>query len=162
LDLKLLYFTAHYRSFLDFNDDVLSQAKKQRSNIIKKLSRLEYTKLSADNYLDLESQLTTIEGKTLLNQSMEGLLDDLNTSKVLAAINKALHNPNTEVASVIHRLDERLLRLDLFNFKNIGEIINLPLVVSQEIKNLAEQRRDAKQNKDRDTADKIRDELKSK
>jgi cysteinyl-tRNA synthetase len=162
LDLKMLYYTAHYRSFLDFNDDVLSQARKQRENIIKKLSKLEYKKLSADNYLELESQLTTSEAKTLLEQSMEGLLDDLNTSKVLAAINKALHNPSSEISSVIYRLDQKLLRLDLFNFKDVGEITNLPLEISQEIKDLSQKRREAKQNKDRATADKIRDELKSK
>jgi hypothetical protein len=44
---------------LDFNEDGLTQAKKQRSNITKKLSKLEYTQFNADNYLDLESQLST-------------------------------------------------------------------------------------------------------
>jgi hypothetical protein len=48
-----------------------------------------------------------------------------------------LHNPNSEVASVIHRLDEKLLRLDLFNFDSLS-IDENQLEVSQEIKNLAE------------------------
>ncbi|MBQ5543427.1 MAG: hypothetical protein IIT97_00595 [Mycoplasmataceae bacterium] len=32
LDLKLLYYTAHYRNFLDFNETVLEQSKVQRKN----------------------------------------------------------------------------------------------------------------------------------
>jgi cysteinyl-tRNA synthetase len=59
-------------------------------------------------------------------------------------------------------LDKKLLRLDLFNFKDVVEITNLQLKVSKEIKDLAQQRREAKQKKDRSTADKIRDELKLK
>ncbi len=161
LDLKMLYFTAHYRSFLAFNDDVLEQARHQRYNIIKKLSKLEYTELTASNYTELESQLTTAEWKEFFNQAIEAILDDLNTPKLLAAINKALHNPNSEIASIIHRLDVKLLRLDLFNFDNISDD-STQIEVSQEIKDLAEQRREAKKNKDRPTADKIRDELKSK
>ena len=143
LDLKLLYFTAHYRSFLDFNDGVLIQAKKQRSNIIKKLSKLEYTELKASSYMELESQLVTDEGKSFFNQAIEAILDDLNTPKLFAAINKALHNPNSEIASIIHRLDTQLLRLDLFNFDDLSDDSN-QIEVSQEIKDLAEQRRAAK------------------
>lgn len=158
LDLKMLYFTAHYRSFLDFNDDVLIQARKQRQNLIKKLSKLEYTDIKAENYLELESQLNTTEGKNFFTQAIEAILDDLNTPKLLAAINTSLRYPNTEIVSIIHRLDEKLLKLDLFSFNDVGGIINIP----SEIQDLAQQRRDAKQNKDRTIADKIRDELKAK
>jgi cysteinyl-tRNA synthetase len=37
--------TAHYRSFLDFNMDLLKQAQTQRKNLNKKLSNLEYVEL---------------------------------------------------------------------------------------------------------------------
>jgi|GEM_PF-5752426 cysteinyl-tRNA synthetase len=57
----MLYYTAHYRSFLDFNDDVLDQARQQRQNIIKKLYQLEYSKYSVESYIELESKLTTLE-----------------------------------------------------------------------------------------------------
>jgi cysteinyl-tRNA synthetase len=39
--LKLLYYTAHYRNFLDFNETVLEQSKVQRKNLIKKISKAE-------------------------------------------------------------------------------------------------------------------------
>jgi cysteinyl-tRNA synthetase len=52
--------TAHYRSFLDFNMDLLKQAQTQRKNLNKKLSNLEYVELSGD-YEDVKSQLKTEE-----------------------------------------------------------------------------------------------------
>jgi cysteinyl-tRNA synthetase len=57
----MLYYTAHYRSFLDFNADVLDQARQQRHNITKKLYNLEYTKYNAKSYKELELQINTPE-----------------------------------------------------------------------------------------------------
>jgi cysteinyl-tRNA synthetase len=52
--------TAHYRSFLDFNMDLLKQAQTQRKNLNKKLSNLEYVELYG-HYEDVKSQLKTQE-----------------------------------------------------------------------------------------------------
>ncbi|MCK9467125.1 MAG: cysteine--tRNA ligase [Candidatus Absconditabacterales bacterium] len=156
LDLKMLYYTAHYRSFLDFNQDVLDQARQQRQNIIKKLSKSEFLIIDAKSYLDLETKLNTKEGKEFLQNSVGAILDDLNTPKLLAEINKALHNPSLEIVSVIYWLDQRLLRLNLFDFSNLEqEKIEIPL----EIKELAQQRWKAKQDKDWTRADVLRDQI---
>jgi len=159
----MLYFTAHYRSFLDFNDDVLSQAKKQRYNIIKKLSEHDFTKIDANNYKELDSKLTSTKAKEFLAEVVSSVLDDLNTSKVIAAINKVLRDSDSEAISVLYRLDQKVLKLDLFDFSILSSSDEKNKIeVSQDIKDLATQRREAKQNKDRVTADKIRDELKVK
>ena len=156
LDLKMLYYTAHYRSFLDFNQDVLYQARQQRQNIIKKLSKSEFLIIDAKSYLDLETKLNTKEWKEFLQNSVGAILDDLNTPKLLAEINKALHNPSLEIVSVIYWLDQRLLRLNLFDFSNLEqEKIEIPL----EIKELAQQRWKAKQDKDWTRADVLRDQI---
>jgi cysteinyl-tRNA synthetase len=42
----MLYYTAHYRNFLDFNETVLEQSKVQRKNIIKKINKLKKQELS--------------------------------------------------------------------------------------------------------------------
>lgn len=160
LDLKMLYYTAHYRSFLDFNDDVLDQARQQRQNIIKKLYQLEYSKYSVESYIELESKLTTLEWKIFFNNSLDAILDDLNTPKLLAEINKALHNPTNEIVSIIYRLDQNLLKLDLFDFSSLEDKKSFD--IPEDIKQLAQLRFEAKQNKDWATADKIRDKLKLK
>ena len=163
LDLKMLYYTAHYRSFLDFNQDVLDQAQKQRYNIIKKIYKFlgDVVELKG-SYRDVESQLNTSEWKDFLNNTVSSILDDLNTPKLLAEINKALHNPNSEIISIIKRLDNSLLRLNLFDFSILSSWAkSKDIEIPQEIEQLAEERAEAKKNKDRATADKIRDDLKS-
>jgi cysteinyl-tRNA synthetase len=157
LDLKMLYYTAHYRSFLDFNQDVLDQAKQQRQNIIKKLSKIEFWKIEANSYLELEKKLKTSEWKEFLQNILETILDDLNTPKLLAEINKALHNPSSEIVLVIYRLDQKLLKLDLFDFSILEQKENIQIPL--DIQELAQKRREAKQNKDWTTADSVRDKL---
>ncbi len=157
IDFRYLCINWHYRSFLDYNENMMTQAKHARANLIKKLSKSEHTELKASNYKKLETQLETQEAKDFLNEALSDILDDLNTPKLLATINKALQNPNSEIISVIHRLDQSLLRLDLFKSDAV-ETIEAP----EEIKKLAEDRLYAKQNKDRANADKIRDDMKSR
>ena len=159
--IRYFYFSTHYKKKQNFNRDLLKQAEVWRDNVIKKLSKIEYTEFKSSSYKAIEAELVTEEWKEFFVKTLESIFDDFNTAKLLAEINKALHNPNPEIASIIHRLDKKLLKLDLFNFDSL--INNTDTVeISQEIKDLAEQRREAKQNKDRATADKFRDELKSK
>jgi hypothetical protein len=68
------------------------------------------------------------------------LLDDLNTPMFLANIQK-------------HGISKKLN--DIFHLYQPEEIIDIP----SDIKQLAEQRRQAKLNKDRTTADKIKQEI---
>jgi cysteinyl-tRNA synthetase len=91
---------------------------------------------------------------------LDAILDDLNTPKLLAEINKALHNPTNEIVSIIYRLDQNLLKLDLFDFSSLEDKKSFD--IPEDIKQLAQLRFEAKQNKDWATADKIRDKLKLK
>ena len=158
LDLKMLYYTAHYRSFLDFNSDVLDQAKQQRQNITKKLYNLQYSKYDVRSYKELKWKITTQEWKNFFINSLSAILDDLNTPQLLAEINKFLRNPNSEIVSIMYRLDTNVLKLDLFDFSLLEKSENLE--IPWDIQKLAEERLSAKSNKDRSTADKIRDDLK--
>lgn len=163
MDFRYLCMTWHYRSFLDYNNDMMIQSQHARINLMKKLSKLSPdasgTELQANNYKELESKIQTDEWKAFLNEALEDILDDLNTPKLLATINKSLHNPTSEITSIIHRLDKQLLKLNLFDFSWLNsEKIEAP----EEIQKLAEERRQAKQDKDRTKSDQLRDELKSK
>ena len=153
LDLRLLYMTAHYRSFLDFNMDLLKQAQTQRKNLNKKLSNLEYVELSWD-YNKVKSQLKTDEWKDFLDKCVWAICDDLNTPKLLAEINTWLRNTTPEIVWVIHRLDEIFLKLDLFE-KVEEETVEIPA----EVKELAEQRLQAKAEKNYALADELRNKI---
>ena len=153
LDLRLLYMTAHYRSFLDFNMDLLKQAQTQRKNLNKKLSGLEYTEFNWD-YNQVKDQLKTEEGKQFLDKCVSAIYDDLNTPKLLAEINTWLRTATPEIIWVINRLDKVFLKLDLFG-KAEEEAVEIP----DEVRELAEQRLQAKAEKNYALADELRNKI---
>ena len=153
LDLRLLYMTAHYRSFLDFNMDLLKQAQTQRKNLNKKLGNLEYVKLDW-NYDKVYEQLKTDEWKKFLDACVSAICDDLNTPKLLAEINTWLRTATPEIIWVIHWLDQVFLKLDLFE-KVEEEKVEIPA----EVRDLAEQRLQAKAEKNYALADELRNKI---
>ena len=159
LDLKLLYYTAHYRNFLDFNESVLEQAKIQRKNLIKKISKTEKIDLKWNNYKEIVNELKTEKWINYLSNCVDCLLDDLNTPKLLATINSWLKDYNPEIIWIIVWLDKKVIKLDLLWLKEHNESqSNIP----EEIIQLANKRLQAKQEKNYELADKIRAEIQSK
>ena len=143
LDLKLLYYTAHYRNFLDFNETVLEQSKVQRKNLIKKISKAERINLKWKNYKEVANELKTEEWIRFLSDCLDALLDDLNSPKLLATINSGLKNLNPEIIWVIVWLDKNVMKMDLLWEKEAETTEDIPA----EIIELANQRLQAKQEK---------------
>ena len=159
LDLKLLYYTAHYIKFLDFNETVLEQSKVQRKNLIKKISKAERVDLQWKNYKEIANQLKTEEWIKFLSDCLDALLDDLNSPKLLATINSWLKNPNPEIIWIIVWLDKQVMKLDLlWENEKSGATEDIP----EEITKLANQRLQAKQEKNYALADEIRNQIQSK
>ena len=159
LDLKLLYYTAHYRNFLDFNETVLEQSKVQRKNLIKKISKAERVDLKWKNYKEIASQLKTEKWIKFLSDCLDALLDDLNSPKLLATINSWLKNSNPEIIWIIVWLDKQVLRLDLLWEKEKPELNE---EIPAEITELANQRLQAKQEKNYALADELRTKIQAK
>ena len=159
LDLKLLYYTAHYRNFLDFNETVLEQSKVQRKNLIKKISKAERVDLKWKNYKEIEAKLKTEEWIKFLSDCLDALLDDLNSPKLLATINSWLKNPNPEIIWIIVWLDKQVMKMDLLWEKEKTEST---AEIPEEITQLANQRLQAKQEKNYALADELRNQIQSK
>jgi len=159
LDLKMLYYTAHYRNFLDFNETVLEQSKVQRKNIIKKINKLEKQELRWKNYKEVSNEIKTKEWTKFLSDCLDCLLDDLNTPKLLATINSGLKNPNPEIVWIIVWLDNQVLKLDLiWEKENINQNYHeIPKIITD----LANQRLLAKQEKNYQLADELRSQIQS-
>ena len=153
LDLKLLYYTAHYRNFLDFNETVLEQSKVQRKNLIKKISKAERVDLKWKNYKEIANQLKTEEWIKFLSDCLDALLDDLNSPKLLATINSWLKNPNPEIIWIIVWLDQNVMKMDLLWEKEKSEWTDR---IPANITELANQRLQAKQEKNYALADELR------
>lgn len=159
LDLKLLYYTAHYRNFLDFNETVLEQSKVQRKNLIKKISKAERIDLKGKNYKEIADELKTEEWIKFLSDCLDALLDDLNSPKFLATINSWLKNSNPEIIWIIVWLDQNVMKMDLLWEKEKSEVTE---DIPTEITELANQRLQAKQEKNYALADELRVKIQGK
>ena len=90
------------------------------------------------------------------------LLDDIDTVKLIAWINKYVNNikkwklneeDKTKILSLIKYIDGKILKLDLFKNNDVEE--NIP----EDIKMLAEKRWEMKKNKNFKEADRLRNEI---
>ena len=141
LDLRYFYFKAQYGKFQNFTWEALEQAKNERAGLIKKIQNLTQT-----------SQQTSTEDWKL--RFDEALADNLNTPKLLSELHSALSKSGSELLPLLHELEEKVLKIWLFSTET---------PVSQEapeaIISLAEQRKQAKSEKNYALADELRTQI---
>lgn len=162
LDLKYLFSTWHYKNFLErwaHNQDVsrLDESRKARlklNNALQPyLSEKDFCETAT--YETLEESLTTQEAKNFLNNISDSFLDDLNSCKALSLIHPAIKDLTTEKARVILWSDMHILMLWISDKVEKKESDAIPAHIQE----LAQSRLDAKNNKDRATADVLRYEI---
>ena len=143
LDLRYFYFKAQYTNFLNFTRDALTQAKNERLGLIKKIKNLTQNQ---DSLSSIDSDLQ--------NKFDQALGDNLNTPKLLTQLHIALSEPHANTLDIVKDLEEKVLKIWLFSADDSSEIS-----VPDEILALAEQRKQAKADKNYALADQIRAEL---
>ena len=143
LDLRYFYFKAQYTNFLNFTREALTQAKNERLGLIKKIKNLIQNQNSFSS-IDLDLQ----------NRFDQALGDNLNTPKLLTQLHIALSEPHANTLDIVKDLEEKVLKIWLFSADDSSEIS-----VPDEILALAEQRKQAKADKNYVLADQIRAEL---
>jgi cysteinyl-tRNA synthetase len=135
----------------------MEATKTARHNLIKKVgdettnAQLFTKELS---WATIEKKLATEEGKKFWNEIGEAIGDDLNTSKLIAIINSSLVNMNDEVRSMLYRLEKNFLKVGLFE-----TIVEEKFDIPAEVTTLADQRFEAKKNKDYTLADELRGKI---
>ena len=143
LDLRYFYFKAQYTNFLNFTREALNQAKNERLGLIKKIKNLIQNQ---DSFSSIDSDLQ--------NKFDQALGDNLNTPKLLTQLHIALSEPHANTLDIVKDLEEKVLKIWLFSADDSSEIS-----VPDEILALAEQRKQAKADKNYALADQIRSEL---
>lgn len=102
-----------------------------------------------------------LTAEKLIDQIDEAMKDNLNTPKLLSVVGNAVSSPSEETLMVLYRLEERILKVGLF------DTIKSPLSplhntkeddeqIPAEITELANQRLQAKQEKNYALADELR------
>lgn len=152
--------SGHYRTPLNYSDQLLEQAKNG-------YDRLKTTASSLDYYLDSaevgETSNDIIEGtKEWKNKFIHAMDDDFNTANAISVlfelsreINSYLHSEQIKVGEV-NLYKELLLELAMLLGLQLKEEKGL---LDQEIEQLIEDRNQARQEKNFARADQIRDSL---
>lgn len=174
-DLILVRFwllSAHYRSPIDFSEDIMEQTKnayKRLENANEKLNRLkENSREKKSGYEKVEENEASLDNNVIekiegyRKEFMDSMEDDLNTSDAISHLYEIVRVINSE-------LDETS-SLDLVKkadkiFKELSDILGLVYreneKLDSEIEALIQERNQARKDKNYRRADEIRDELKS-
>lgn len=138
LDLRYFYFKAQYGNFQNFTWKALEQAKNERQGLIKKIQNL-----IANPWEDTE------EVKACFDKA---LADNINTPKLLSELHLALSKGGERTIEAIRELEEKVLKIWLFDLESQEK-------VPAEIIALAEQRKEAKSEKNYALADELRNQI---
>ncbi len=173
LDLRYFYLSSTYNTYQDFTWENLEQAKNTRLNLVKKITELQ-KKLNISlidfepikNYEDFKEKiLTNQKWKEIFEEFINNILDNINTPKLLADINKSLNEVKDEylnnLLNSIFYIDIKFLKLDLFKLVS-QELNKQNIQIPQEIILLANKRMELKKSKDWQQADEIRKEIENK
>lgn len=162
--IRFFLLSGHYRSPINFNDELMEQAKNG-------LARMQNAKDTLTHLIRSNPKPTTAEEKTKLeelsrfkNQFVQAMEDDLNTADGLAAIFEMITAINTAVKEGAGGgyAEEALQRL-----MELCDILGLlqhaaDESVDDDIQQLIEERQQARQSKDFARSDQIRDLLKAR
>ncbi len=150
LAYKLFCYSSHYRNKLNFTFEGVKSAQTSLNRL-----REGYLKnLEADGDIS-DDKIAQYE-----NRFHEAINDDLNMPLAMGVVWEVIRNEvkSKQFATLLEKFDE-VLGLDL---KNSKKYFDKEIEIPKEIKELIKQRSKAKEEKNWEQADKIRDEIKEK
>lgn len=136
LDYRYLCLTAHYRQQLSFSWDALETAQASRKRLMNIIEELPEDDGEAKQYEQ---------------EFMEAINDDLNMPKALAVVWNLVRDEQADRRTLLEKFDE-VLGLKLLDTEEIP----------QEIIEIAEQREQARQEKDFEKSDELREKIRTK
>jgi len=140
-DYRYLVLQTNYRKSLNFTWDALAAAKKGLSNIVNEIALYE----EGDG--DIEE---------LENEFYETMANDLNTAKALSVLQEII-NSNNDNSNKLNSI----LEIDKVLGLNLRELRKEALDISKEGRDILKEREVARDNKDWELADKLREDLKN-
>lgn len=152
LSYRYLSYTSHYRNKLNFTWEGLKSA----DTALNKLKNIYVEHKNSDMLTDKEVI------NEYYNKFLEAVNDDLNIPMAMGIIWELVKLPKSkDIAKLLNKFDE-VLSLDLCNDK-VKEKINIDIQsISEEITEILEKRKLARENKDFKLSDELRDLLLSK
>ena len=166
-DLEVLRFfllSSHYRTPVNFSRETMEQIENGLDRIYNGKKNLEYLLEKAEDRELLEKEIKDLEKvENFKTEFIESMEDDLNTADAIATIFELIKytNSNLDLNSskkIVKRSYELLMELS-----NVLGILNKEEeILEEEILELIDKRIEARNNKDFELSDKIRDDLKDR
>lgn len=158
-DLKAIRYeliSTHYRQKLNFKEDDLKQIPETLQKFYDFLDKLESIKNNKNN---LKVTKLIKSAKDSFEKAMD---DDLNISGGLASIFKFMTEIN-KIMNSISKDNAKQIKQTMLDFDSVlGVMQKKKTSINKTIESLIKKREQARKDKDFETADKIRDELKAK
>ena len=168
--LALRYYlgSAHYRSVLDYNEGVIQEAEAAIERIASFLQRAG-RKLAESKFFEG----VTWAASSLPKKFIEAMNDDLNMPTALAVLHESVRSGNTALdsESFEQAAEAYFAVLGIVNVLNInpldaiwqtqGSASEALSALDVLVRSMIEQRKTARENKDFETSDRIRDQLKT-
>jgi cysteinyl-tRNA synthetase len=161
MTIRFFILQAHYRSTVDFSNEALQASERGLSRLLDAYDSIEHLRANETG--------SDVHIEEWINKSFEAMNDDLNTPMVISYLFEAVRVINSAVAGQIQLAAEDIKQLkaffqiflfDLLGIKNILKEGNASFeAFSKAVDLLLQVRLQAKQNKDWNTSDKIRNEL---
>src|SRR5690625_2247475 len=152
----------HYRSPINFSDDLLNSAANSFERIEIAYQNLEHRKSLSLNLVDNDEEW--LEKIAQHKESFEAAMkDDFNTAKAISVIFDLTRDANAYLAE--KQTSEKVIEAFQDQIKTLLDVLGLTLkieeqLLEEDIERLIEEREEARANKNYERADEIRDELK--
>jgi cysteinyl-tRNA synthetase len=162
--VRYMLLTVHYRSPLNFSEDLLQQSREARANLMDTIARATFLIRKQSRVMESADKPAPEEFVTTqkaVEEFREALRDDFNTPEALGVLHqlagqleKEFSGNQVQIGSVRCILDglkemSHLLGLDLFSFMQ-------SLFISPEVTELSNRREEARGRKDWKEADRLR------
>lgn len=169
--IRHFLLSAHYRSPLNFSIEQINQSKNSMetlNNIVYNIQFLKRQGKLSKEYKTEEKELLNIKSN-MEKQFIKAMDDDLNTPVALStlfvlakSVNKYLSNDKNKSENVLNKVLDFYEKYasQILGFKDISKNGQSKEIKDIEIEEMIEKREMARKNKDWETADRIREQLK--
>jgi len=162
MHLRLLYLSSHYRKPLDFSWKALEQAKANYERISKWQKNLKNIQNNILHKMTIVNKCNTAELNSRMKKFESAMNDDFNTPLALSVLYDLITETNKKISE--NKLSVDKAKNILSAFEKMNKVFGLKFLekemkIPENVKRLADERLEARKNKDFKKADEIRKKI---
>lgn len=165
--IRFFMLSAHYRSPINFSDELMEQAKTALGRLYTCIEQLDFLLSKAEgDTLSAEEEAIYAKFEAYRGKFIEAMDDDINTADAISVLFELVREINTEITND-KVFSKKLLEKTKAFLKELGGVLGLLQKnkedeIPPEIQSLIDARTAARKEKNWAEADRIRDELQAK